>query len=284
MIAAGGPAPPAVSGALPETLDHARAAVPTAALPAARSPPLSDEIPAHPYTPTRLAPPLPRRDTVNAKSLGMAVVLLATVASVADAVERPPDPVLRVELDHDRLTLEARDQPLGRVVDELSRVTGVAVHLRVRVDATVTASLRGVPLEAGLLRIFGADTNLVFSYPSASTALPAELWVWPDRAQAVAADLRPLDSDEPPLANAVAMLHDPDPRARARAAAAMAATGDDSFVDLLARIARDDPERAVRAAAADALSEIGSWRALAALKYVTQAQPRAFTTHNGDQP
>ena len=64
----------------------------------------------------------------------------------------------------------------------------------------------------------------------------------------------------------------------------MAATRDDSLVNLLARVARDDTERDVRAAAVAALSEIGSWRALAALKHVTEAQRRAFTSPRGAQP
>ena len=215
-------------------------------------------------------------------SLALAIVLLLT--SAAHAIEGTPAPTLTVEIDRDRLHLEVRDQPLTRVVAELSRVSGLAVHLRVRADRTVTASLSDVPLEVGLTRLFGGDANLVFSYASASSKLPAELWVWPDRPDAITADVARLDADEPPLSNAVARLHDPDPRARARAAAAIAATRDDSLVDLLARVARDDTERDVRAAAVAALSEIGSWRALAALKHVTEAQRRAFTSPRGAQP
>ena len=226
---------------------------------------------------------------MNGTSLGMAVVILGALASGAHAVETRPAPMLTVELDDGRLRLEARDQPLMRVVDELRRVTGVAVHVRVRTDRTVTASLSGVTLQAGLPRLFGAEANLVFSYAAAASEMPTELWVWPDRPEAVAADAGSRDSadaggGETALPDPIALLHDLDPRARVRAVAAVAATRDDSLVEALARVARDDPERDVRAAAAEALAEIGSWRALAALKYVTQAHPRAFTTHNGAQP
>lgn len=80
------------------------------------------------------------------------------------------------------IALEARQAPLGQVLDEITKGTGIPVHYSVLPEGLVSATCAGETLKAVLTCLMGSDTNLLFRYPTGaskdgSPAQPAEVWV-----------------------------------------------------------------------------------------------------------
>lgn len=80
------------------------------------------------------------------------------------------------------IALEARQAPLGQVLDEIAKGTGIPVHYSVLPEGLVSATCAGETLKGVLTCLMGSDTNLLFRYPTGaskdgSPAQPAEVWV-----------------------------------------------------------------------------------------------------------
>jgi hypothetical protein len=84
----------------------------------------------------------------------------AALLVVATIVLAASPPVVRWA--DDRLTIHAADVPLGTVLREVARATGVELH-GAPIDRAVSADLDGVPLEDALVQLLGRD-NFALTY------------------------------------------------------------------------------------------------------------------------
>ena len=118
--------------------------------------------------------------------LGALLALVAQgTAAFQTASPRLDSPALWVGFRDGRLSVEAREAPWGEVLGEVSRKTGILLHLAVPVEGSVTISFRDLPVEKALARLFRSKAGFVFLYPDhdaglgpASPVLPAEVWLF----------------------------------------------------------------------------------------------------------
>jgi hypothetical protein len=81
------------------------------------------------------------------------------------------------------LSIEATEALWVHVVNEVRRTTGIHLHLYVPLEGAVTVSVKDLPVEQALRRLFGPEANLAFRYPSAARrpattpASPSDVWV-----------------------------------------------------------------------------------------------------------
>jgi len=220
--------------------------------------------------------------------------LLTSQALAADA--KAPSPSAGAASDSvtfrdGRLTVETRGQSLSDLLAEIQKKSGIKFNVRKTLPTdAVVASFRDVPVETAIQRLLGRDFDLVWFYTAPKTAkgspAPTEVWVVGrgERAGgAVAAagkgaakrQVRPEDSaalkeklmniedlaDEDP-AKALPLLYghlnDQDPRVRAAAAEALGELGDESAIEALGKALAKDSDSDVRESVADALGEMGS--------------------------
>jgi len=197
------------------------------------------------------------RNEVTARWLGtglLALGLAAMPAAAADATEtRPLDSAssgqlatrLRVQLRGDRLSVEADDQPLAAVLREVTQQTGAVFLPGPAGGNRVTVAFNDAPIADALRRLLGPHTNFILYYGDGSSALPDEV--------------RLLGPDQPGASA------EPDPRP-VKASASKATPSDDVGIEVLEQLLASDPEPHRRSRAAIALVNIGSPRALAALR------------------
>ncbi|HEY7520086.1 MAG TPA: HEAT repeat domain-containing protein [Methylomirabilota bacterium] len=77
------------------------------------------------------------------------------------------------------VTIQAADEPLEPILRELSRRSGVIVHLHAPPEQKVTASFEQLSFERAFDRLFRRDANVVFVYPNGRPGgLPSEVWVF----------------------------------------------------------------------------------------------------------
>jgi hypothetical protein len=112
--------------------------------------------------------------------LGLAVQ--GVVAEAASSTPRPVSPILWVGFQNGLLSLEAKDVPAQRVLNEVCAKTGVVLQASVPLKGSVTASFKELPVEPAFRRLFGSDVNFIFLYhgqkpASGSVAVPSEVWV-----------------------------------------------------------------------------------------------------------
>jgi len=197
------------------------------------------------------------------------------------------------------LSVETRGESLGDLLAEVQKKSGIKFHVRKTLpSAAVSASFRDVPVETALKRLLGREFDLVWFYtaPKAGKGAPAPTEVWVvgrgERVGGMVADagkgaakrqVKPADSpalkerlakiddlaDEdpakalPPLLGALA---DKDPRIRAAAAEALGEVGDPSAIEPLGKALASDADSNVREAAAEALGDVGSPNAIPMLR------------------
>ena len=95
----------------------------------------------------------------------------------------PHAPALWVDFREGRLSIEATEALWVHVVDEVRRTTGLHLHLYVPLEGAVTVSVKSLPVEQALRRLFGPEANLAFRYPPAerrpttAPASPSDVWV-----------------------------------------------------------------------------------------------------------
>jgi hypothetical protein len=232
----------------------------------------------------------------------VSVLLLAAPAFSAETNAQPAAPrgaAPAVSFRAGRLSVEAKDQMLGDVLAEIKKKSGIKFHVRKALPTdAISASFRNVPVEAAIQRLLGRDFDLVWFYTAPKSGRgapqPTEVWVVGrgDRAGGRVADAgkgpvrrqpKPGDSadlkarleaiedlaDEdaakalPPLLSA---LSDKDARIRAAAAEALGEVGDRSAVEPLGKALAGDDDAGVREAAAEALGELGLPNAVPVLR------------------
>ena len=232
----------------------------------------------------------------------VSVLLLAAPAFSAETNAQPAAPrgaAPSVSFRAGRLSVEASDHMLGDVLAEIRKKSGIKFHVRKTLPTdAISASFRDVPVETAIQRLLGRDFDLVWFYTAPKSGRgapqPTEVWVVGrgDRAGGRVADAgkgpvrrqpKPGDSadlkarleaiedlaDEdaakalPPLFSA---LSDKDARIRAAAAEALGEVGDRSAVEPLGKALAGDDDSGVREAAAEALGELGSPNAVPVLR------------------
>ena len=104
------------------------------------------------------------------------------VAEAASSTPRPVSRILWVGFQNGLLSLEAKDVPAQRVLNDVCAKTGVVLQASVPLKGSVTASFKDLPVEPAFRRLFGSDVNFIFLYhgqkpASGSVAVPAEVWV-----------------------------------------------------------------------------------------------------------
>ena len=197
------------------------------------------------------------------------------------------------------LSVETRGESLGDLLAEIEKKSGIKFHVRKTLPSdAVSASFRDVPVETALKRLLGREFDLVWFYTAPKggrgTPAPTEVWVVGrgERVGGMVADagkgaarLQPkpgdsadikkrLDeiddlSDEEAakaLPKLLGALADKDARIRAAAAEALGEVGDLSAIEPLGKALAGDADSDVRQAAAEALGELGSPNAVPALR------------------
>lgn len=96
--------------------------------------------------------------------------------------EKPNVQVIISGDKQEAITLEARQAPLGQVMDEIAGKTGTRVHYSVLPEELVTATCAGATVKQIMECLLGPDADLMFRYPSGfskddSPGRPVELWV-----------------------------------------------------------------------------------------------------------
>jgi hypothetical protein len=107
----------------------------------------------------------------------------------------------RVHFQKSLVSIEAKEVPSLRLLEDLSKKSGIVFHARIPLEGTVTASFSNLPLERALQNLFGPDANFMFVYgntnrKSSSGASPSEVWIL-GAGQRVAARTIGLDDTEP---------------------------------------------------------------------------------------
>jgi HEAT repeat protein len=234
----------------------------------------------------------------------LALGLGAMSAAAAHAAETPrqatppsgpPASGLRVQLHGDRLSVEAADQPLALVLREVTTQTGAVFHLGSAVASRVTVAFNDAPIADGLRRLLGSDTSFILYYRDASSALPNGIRLFgPDRpaeshprpvsgaaslAERDALQTGPAGEDRRVGAGVPAAPRNGDFEISRPATTGLGLAGDDSAVEALQQLLASGPEPQERSSAAVALANIGSPRALMALRGVLDDPDTAVRTH-----
>lgn len=246
-----------------------------------------------------------RRVSVMFGLLALSLATLFLLASQAFPAEQKPQSASSntasgsVTFRDGRLTVETRGESLADLLAEVQKKSGIKFHVRKTLPTdAVAASFRDVPVETAIQRLLGRDFDLVWFYtaPKAGRGAsePTEVWVvgrgervggvvanagkGAARRQPVAGDssalkerlMRIKDLADEDSAKALPLLfgalNDQDPRIRAAAAEALGELGDPSAIEALGTALAKDTDSNVREAAAEALGEMGSPNAVQVLR------------------
>lgn len=243
--------------------------------------------------------------TAKTRLAGLSLATLFLLASPAFPAEPKPQASpsgaasTSVSFRDGRLSVETHGEALGDVLAEVQKKSGIKFHVRKTLPTdAISASFSDVPVETAIRRLLGRDFDLVWFYTAPKRGRgapkPTEVWVVGrgERAGGLVADAgkgpvrrqpKPGDSadlkarltaiedlaDEdagkalPPLLSA---LSDKDPRIRAAAAEALGEVGDPSAIEPLGKALTGDDDSDVREAAAEALGELGLPNAVPVLR------------------
>lgn len=168
----------------------------------------------------------------------------------------------------DRLTARVQDVPLGRVLDEIARTTGLTVVRHVALDQPVSAEFYQLSLERGLRRIL-RHRSFVLEY---ALSRPRTLWILPQGEEEHAFEHRIVErtdttsfgKDIAQISTLEATLKGGDAEQREEAALALGESGHAHAVAPLT-LALADEDEDVREAAVVSLAEIGGAEAVQAL-------------------
>jgi hypothetical protein len=189
------------------------------------------------------------------KALIAALVAVFVLSSPAAA--REPGAVV-VEVHNGLISLEATEAAWIDVIVELTRKTGIVVHVAAVPAEPLTASFTRVEPEKVLPRLFGPSGGYAFVY--ASGPMPVAVWV---ASPAPTFSATPNSSAMMPIP---ADLRDADPKTRISTVDQLTSVQGDPAIDALARLVVTDPDADVRSAAATGLVRIGTPRAFAAAR------------------
>jgi hypothetical protein len=81
------------------------------------------------------------------------------------------------------LSLEAKQESWVKLLQELSRITGIVLHIKFPPEGPVTASFKDLPIEQALKYLFGPDASFMFLYHDTffrhtPSPVPSEAWVF----------------------------------------------------------------------------------------------------------
>jgi hypothetical protein len=104
------------------------------------------------------------------------------VGETPSSTSRPASPALRVGFQNGLLSIEAKDRPWQKVLDEVRTKTRIFLYVSMPLEGSVTVSFKNLPLEQALRRLFGPDANFAILYHDqkpgpTSAAIPSEVWV-----------------------------------------------------------------------------------------------------------
>lgn len=221
--------------------------------------------------------------------VGLGGPLLLLVLWACGGGSESGSPSMVISLHGDRLTATLRQAPVGVVLAELARQTGIHVHVEgAAAIETVSAEFMNLPLEEGIKRIlqgknyaltYTEETHdklggakivavlvLAASTESISTSPSSEVATGSDPRLGTSEGVQgSAIGDRSALASLLSATHDADPRVRRTAVKSLGDLGNESAVDALGQLLINDSDKKVRRAATDALAEIGSPQALRAL-------------------
>jgi len=163
----------------------------------------------------------------------IAVLLLSSAATASQ-----PGTVV-VDVRDGAISLEATQAAWADVIVELTRKTGITIHVVSLPAEPLTASFSQVDAAQAVRRLFGGSAGFAFVYGPGP--VPVDVWVVPPAAAV-------------------------EPRTQANAADRLADAPGDRTIDALARVVVTDPDVDVRSAAATALVQIGTPRAFQAAR------------------
>ncbi len=226
---------------------------------------------------------------------------LAVFASGVDAIEHStrPGPALRpstplVEVHDSLVSIEARDASWPHVLEALSRATGMSLALESAPEGAVTVSLRRMPIEAALKRLFGDAADFVFVYDAPGDGnvaiFPSHVRVLRHGESHMTSRETPVSANHPPLASKpgeedrleqlralrdrdteealpalVPALRDASGEIRREVAGILGELGHEAAIAPLGELLLRDAELEVRTAAISALAQIGTTEAMLTL-------------------
>lgn len=203
---------------------------------------------------------------------------------------------VRVVFREGRLSIDARMRPWAEVLTALQRATGLAIHVGTRLEGLATATFADAPIEHGLRQLFGGGANLVIVYEEHwqdASIRPTHVWLLPPgqgllaggshAAAARSEGQRPATPPSPDerldrirtlaegnidetLPELLRALEDSSPEVRIEALETLGGEADERSVGAIVRLVFEDGDGRVRAAAVEALGQIGTPTALVALE------------------
>lgn len=211
-------------------------------------------------------------------TIGFPLLSTTTQAREASTVkEAKPQNVVRPHLvwfAGGHLTVRVQDVPLGALLDEIARKSGLTVVRHVALESKVTLEFHRLALEQGLRRIL-RHRSFVLEYAAAQ---PRMLWILPQGEERYAAHDRILERTDTKgiaqISTLQATLNSGDTEQREEAALELGESGQVQAVAPLT-LALADRDEDVREAAVDSLAEIGGEEAVQALAIALRdANPR----------
>ena len=193
-------------------------------------------------------------------SIWISFLLFLTLSWFGEAVLAVPlNAPLPVLLKDDRLTVKVADVPLGKILQEISRQSGIKVFGNARIgNEKITVEFSDLSMEEGLGKILSSyNLAYLFSAKKPNGEYPSpqqmtEVWIFP-RSENHSSVPRELDFI--PLSGKE--TENPAPSSRQRVIESIIERQDPSGIPILIDFLRDsDP--GVRLSAIDALTEVGS--------------------------
>lgn len=190
---------------------------------------------------------------VNMRLAGRLILLLGLLYQTSQA-EDGQGVTVRMDREARVWQLQANAVPLPVILDELQRVSGMAIHYSVLPPSLVTATCAAEKLPALLKCLLGESAGLVFG--QANAAEPKEVWILGSTAAGQGSDCQAIAAAVPQTRQDNAELYagaqSADPRRRAEALYALAAS-EDKEAEAVLREAMSDASALVRGQA------VGGW-------------------------
>lgn len=214
--------------------------------------------------------------TMNSFPLVLLLSIVLTVSTASPASATLPD---TLTLDNGKLSAHISEAPLAQVLEEFSRITGIAIRWLngKNVTETVSVAFAHLPLSQGLQKILAKhDFMLFYSSPSANARL-TQIWITNKRAgQSLIASSRvnpaqpassthdadreeddPLTGIQPEQLTDIALQsNDPMLREKAVSHLGVYAHKDRRAVDALTRLAQQATHTEIQELATEALQQL----------------------------
>ena len=120
---------------------------------------------------------------VRLKILFAAALIVGLSATAGGAGAAPEPSELLLRFHKGLLSIEAREISWAKLLDEMSRRTGITLRVRLPLIGLVTASLQNLPVERALEQLFGREVNFLYVYNSRHPRhgmlnSPSEAWIF----------------------------------------------------------------------------------------------------------